>query len=300
VRYVLITPARNEAANIGRLAACVVAQTHRPVRWLIVNDGSTDSTRHIVKNVAQQHEWIELLDMPERRDRSFAAKAHCINSGYLRLASLDFDVIGNVDADVSFPPHYFAFLMARFAENDRLGVAGTAFCEDGYSSIANSFEGERHVPGGAQLFRRACWEQVGGYLPNRAGGVDWIAVTTARMKGWVTQSFNDCTFFHHRRLGTAERGRLASAFSYGEKDYYLGNAPLWQVFRIIYQLTARPFVLAGLALSAGYASAALRRMPRVVTPELMAFHRAEQMTKLRKVLRGLVLPRRVERLGASS
>ncbi len=293
--YALVTPARNEEANIDRLIQCVIAQTLRPVRWIVVNDGSTDATAAIVKRYIAAHAWIELLDMPPHRDRSFAAKAHCFNAAYERLGSLSFDIVGNLDADLSFDSDYFEFLIGKFAEDESLGVAGTIFREAGYSSEVNSFEGRQHVAGGAQMFRRRCFEDVGGYVPNKAGGVDWIAVTSARMKGWKTRSYRERAFFHHRKLGTAERGRLSAAFSYGEKDYYLGNAPTWEVCRVAYQLTNRPYILSGLALGSGFVTAALRRINRPVSVELMRFHRKEQMAKLKAILQSLLRFERANR-----
>src|SRR4030095_13130382 len=105
----------------------------------------------------------------------------------------------------------------KCAEEPVLGVARTPFTEDdGYDTARDSFEGENHVAGGCQLFRRKCFEDIGGYVPNRAGCIDWIAVTTARMRGWKTRSFPEKRFRHYRRLGTAERGVVAALFSYGE------------------------------------------------------------------------------------
>lgn len=300
MKYVLITPARNEEANIGRAIDAVVRQTVRPQRWIIVNDGSTDGTSAIIDRFASQYPWIVRVDMPAHRDRSFAAKAHCFNHGYELVRSMAFDVVANLDADVSFESDYMEFLLSRFSEDPRLGVAGTIFLEDGYDSGRDSFEGGNHVAGGCQCFRRECFEEVGGYVPNRAGGVDWIAVTTARMKGWRTRSFRERTFFHHRSLGTAERGPLAALFSYGEKDYYLGNHPAWQAFRLAYRLFKRPYLLGSLALASGYVSGAVRRIPRPVSTELMAFHRREQMAKLSAILGSSIRLQRFEKFGGLS
>jgi hypothetical protein len=121
-------------------------------------------------------------------------------------------------------------------------------------------------------------------VANHAGGVDWIAVMTARMKGWTVTAFPEKRFHHHRPMGTAERGRVKAMFSYGQKDYYLGGSPVWQLVRSGYQTTKQPMVLGGLALLAGYCWATMSRMPRAVSPDLMRFHRAEQMRKLRAVL----------------
>jgi hypothetical protein len=295
LRCILITPARNEEAMIGRLIESVVSQTVRPVRWVVVNDGSTDATAAIVRRHATEHEWISVVDMPQHRDRSFGAKVHCFNAGYATVKQVEHDVVGNLDADVSFEPDYLEFLLDRFAEDPRIGVAGTIFRElDGYSSGTDRFEGENHVAGGCQLFRRQCFEDIGGYIPNKAGGIDWIAVTTARMRGWKTRSFREKFFMHHRSLGTAERSKLASSFSYGEKDYYLGNHPLWELFRVAYRMTKRPYLLDGAAVGLGYASAAVRRINRPVSKELMRFHRQEEMRKLGAILKALLSFKRLD------
>jgi len=286
MKYVLITPARNEERFVAKTLESMVAQTLLPERWVIVDDGSTDQTPEIVQRYAVHYPWMQLVRLPQRADRSFARKVHAFNAGLERLRTLEFEVIGNLDADLSFDSDYLEFLMRKFSEDPRLGVAGTPFVENGYDSARDSFEGENHVAGGCQLFRRQCFEEIGGYIGNPAGGVDWIAVTTARMKGWKTCSFPEKRFHHYRSLGTAERGMIASAFSYGEKDYYLGGSPVWQLFRVCYQSAKHP--VGGLALLAGYCWAALRRMKRPVSRELMCFHRREQMKKLRAIL-GAVL-----------
>jgi glycosyltransferase involved in cell wall biosynthesis len=289
MKYVLITPAHNEEAFIEKTLASVVAQTVLPERWVIVDDGSTDETAKIVRKYTEGHPWIQLVGRPQRKDRNFAGKVHAFNAGLERARSLEFDVIGNLDADISFDPEYLEFLIGKFAEDPRLGVAGTPFTEDdGYDTARDSFEGENHVAGGCQLFRKRCFEDVGGYIPNPAGGIDWIAVTTARMKGWKVRSFPEKRFHHYRTLGTAGRGPLRALFSYGEKDYYLGGSPIWQLFRVTYRMTKKPVLLGGLALLLGYGWAALRGVNHVVSPELMRFHRHEQMKKLRAIFSTLL------------
>ena len=292
--YVLITPARNEERYIEKLIQSMTAQTVLPAKWVIVNDGSTDATASIVKRYLADQPWMELVDLPMRRDRSFAAKVYAFNAGLERVVDLQYEIVGNVDSDVSFDADYFEFLVSKFEQDPQLGVAGTIFEEDGYSSARDSFEGQNHVAGGCQLFRRRCFEEIGGYIPNKAGGVDWIAVTTARMKGWRTRSYRERSFFHYRSLGTAERSPLASAFSYGEKDYYLGNHPLWELIRVLYRATKKPYLLEGMALYAGYLSAFLRRMKRPVSKELMRFHRREEMQKLRMIFRSLFRLQKVD------
>lgn len=285
----LITPARNEADYIGATIDAVIAQTRRPMRWIIVSDGSTDGTDDIVKSRAAGHDWIELLRMPERRDRQFAAKANAFNAGYERLKSLDFDVIGNLDADITVGPDYFEFLLERFVSDPALGVAGTPFVEDAARPDVHSYAGAsanlEHVSGACQFFRRACFEDVGGYIPIKGGAIDWIAVTTARMKGWKTRTFCERVSLHHRKIGTAESSQLRARLHYGRKAYYVGGHPVWEFLRGVSNMSEKPYFLGGAAFLTGYFWAAITRMPKPVSNELMMFHRREQMTRLKRLLR---------------
>jgi glycosyltransferase involved in cell wall biosynthesis len=284
ISYVLITPAYNEQKLVEYTLKSVVKQTVLPVKWVIVNDGSTDATRSIVEGYAEKYDWIELVNLPKRQGRNFAAKVQAFNAGRERLRDVAYEVIGNLDADVSLDDDHFEFLMGKFRDDPTLGVAGTIFVENGYSSGTDSFEGQNYVSGQCQMFRRECFEEIGGYTPSRNGGIDWIAVTMARMIGWKTRSFREKSFFHHRLLGTADRGLLGSSYVYGKKDYYMGGHPLWEIFRSGYRVTKKPYVLSGVALFLGYFGAYLKQDHRPVSDELMKFHRKEQMRRLRKIL----------------
>lgn len=289
LRCVLVTPARNEEAFIEGTICSVIRQTVRPIKWIIVSDGSTDGTDEIVRRHAAEHPWIELVRLPEHRDRQFAAKARAFNAGCERLANLNYDIIGNLDADITFEPDYLEFLLAKFAALPGLGVAGTPFTEDTEDphghTYAHQFAQLEHVSGACQLFRKRCYEDVGGYVPVKAGAIDWIAVTTARMKGWQTRTFTEKVSFHHRKLGvgSGSHGKLRVRFHYGRKAYYVGGHPVWECLRGLFQMRERPFILGGLWFIAGYLWSALRRSERAVSHDLMKFHRAEQMTRLRRV-----------------
>jgi GT2 family glycosyltransferase len=275
--YVLITPARNEAQFIEMTIRSVIAQTERPVKWTIVSDGSTDGTNEIIKRYAARHEWIELVALPERQERHFAGKVHAFNAGYERVKGLAYDVIASLDADVSFDdPEYFAFLLVKLLQDPRLGVTGTPFRE-GDVQYDYRFSRKEHVSGACQLFRRECFESIGGYVPLKAGAIDLVAVVTARMRGWNTETFTEKFCVHHRRMGTAERHILRATFRSGYGDYPMGVHPLWQLLRSIYQMTRRPFVVGGLMLWAGYMWAILSRAQMPVSDEFVRFRRREQM-----------------------
>ena len=281
LHYVVVTPARNESRHMRALIESMVAQSRLPLRWVIVSDASTDGTDDIVESYRGRFDWIDLVRMPEKRDRSFAAKASCVNAGLERVAQLPYDIIASLDADITFPPDYFAYLLERFEQVPRLGVAGTPFVEGGGGRYDYHFTNIEHVSGACQVFRRECFQEIGGYIPIRGGGIDWIAVSTARMNGWQTRTFTERVCEHHRPMGTGSAGRIKSIFRHGWKDYYLGGHPLWQLFRATYQSTRPPYVVGGLCLLAGFCCAALSRTERKVSTELMRFHRAEQIARLR-------------------
>ena len=282
MNYVLITPARNEEDFIEMTIRSMITQTNLPLKWVIVSDGSTDATDNIVKRYLPAYPWIELVRTPERKERHFAGKVMAFDAGYERVKDLNYDIIGNLDADLSFEKDYFKFLLSKFAENPKLGVAGTPFVEDG-KHYDFRFSSTDHVSGACQLFRKVCFEQIGGYIPIKGGGIDWVAVTTARMKGWKTQTFIEKTCTHHRKIGTGDSSKLMAAFKYGQKNYYLGGHPLWHLSRSIFQMKNKPYIIGGLLLLWGYLWASIKRMERPVSPELMKFYRAEQMQRLKNI-----------------
>jgi glycosyltransferase involved in cell wall biosynthesis len=283
LRYVLVTPARNEAAFIEKTLLSMIAQTKLPVKWVVVSDGSTDGTDEIVQRHARNHAWIELLRMPERKERNFAGKVHAFNAGFARLKNLEYDLIGNLDADVSFEPEYFEYLIGKFAQNPRLGLAGTNYSENGLKYDFR-FSNAEDVAGACQIFRRECFRDIGGYQAIKGGGIDLVAVLSARMRSWQTRSFADKYLTHYRPQGTAHAKAWRVHFIDGQHDYRFGGHPVWELFRAAYRMAKKkPYVISGVLLLAGFLAELLKRTERPVSKELIQFRRKEQMQRLRKL-----------------
>jgi len=285
LNYAIVTPARNEAQFIELTIQSMTAQTHHPLRWVIVSDGSTDGTDDIVRRYLPGNSWMELVRMPERQERHFAGKVHAFEAGYDRVKDLDVDIIGNLDADVSFEPDHFAFLIGEMEKNERLGVAGAPFRE-GTFQYDYRFSNIENVWGGCQLFRRACYQAIGGYMPLKGGCIDHVAVLSARFQGWETRTFPDKVCIHHRLMGTAIQGSLKAKFKLGAKDYSVGNHPLWELFRAAYQMKRRPFILGGVMIGAGFASSLIKGEEIPLSPALVAFVQEEQMQRLKNLFAG--------------
>jgi hypothetical protein len=208
---------------------------------------------------------------------------HAFNAGYERVRDRDCSVIGNLDADVSFDDqHYFEFMLDKFAENPKLGVAGSAYLE-GDVVYPYRYTSLEDVAGACQLFRWQCFEDIGGYLPLRSGGIDVIAVFSAQTHGWQTRTFTERMFQHHRKVGSGQhQGMVARLMNTGTKDYALGSHPLWEVARCLYQTKNPPYVGGMLAL-AGYVWAMMTGVEKIIPEELMRVRRDGQMQRLKQI-----------------
>lgn len=284
--YVMITPARNEAQYIERTIRSVLAQTVLPRKWVIVSDGSTDGMDDIVRGYAAKHPWIELLRMPERRERHFAGKVHAFNAGYAQLADVPHEVVVNLDGDTSFDADYFSFLLHRLAEDPKLGlVAGRLVDVVSNQSYNYAITGNDYVSGPCQVFRRECFVDIGGYRPLKAGGVDLVAVLSARAKGWQTRTFVEMPYYHHRPMNGAQLKGIRQRLHTGRKDYLLGGHPGWEVFRSVYQMGKPPYLIGGFLVFVGYFWMLLLRRQRTIPEELMEFRRKEQIQRLKSAFR---------------
>lgn len=284
-RYVLATAAYNEERYVENLIKSVVAQTHRPVCWMIVSDGSTDHTDEIVSDYACRHGFIRFHRITEDHPRNFVAQVHAINAGFTELRSYDYEFIGNLDSDITLEPTYFADLLARFELDPRLGLAGGYICElDKGTFRSRSSNSPLSVAHGIQLFRRECLEQIGGvYVPMPYGGPDWQAEVNARLHGWKVQAFTELRAYHHRPTGAA-LGRLKTSYREGLMDHSLGSHPYFEFFRIARRLPDRPYVLGAMVRLWAYITASVRRPTRPVSSEFVEFLRKYELARLKRVL----------------
>ena len=282
--YILITAARNEEAYIEKTILSVIAQTILPAKWAIVSDGSTDRTDEIVKQYADSHNFIQLLHKSTDQERNYGAKAKALKLGYEQLANLEYDFVGNLDADVSFEPIYYEKALSKFDANELLGVAG-GLRFDLWNGRFRQVRPARNSAGGpTQLFRRQCYEEIGGYLPLRFGGLDTVAETMARMHGWEVETFPDLEVFHYRSTGTAGGGRVRAKFKAGILAYSVGYHPLFELTRCASRLFDRPPVVGSLSLLAGYCWASLKGYERQVPDDFVRYLRSEQVARMRSVL----------------
>lgn len=281
--YVLITPVKDEEKTIGQTIASVAAQTRLPREWVIVSDGSSDRTNEIVAAAARQHSWIRLLALPPRAGRDFAAVVKNTEKGIRSLQYQDYSYLGLLDADVTFQTDYFEQIIRRFAAEPELGLAGGVVIDVG--TPRDRLPRNRHdVPGAVQFFRRACFEALGGLIAIPEGGWDALTCAAARLRGYRTRLFVDLVVDHHKPRNAGEGGMFRRKWQLGVRDYALGYHPLFEAFKCTSRVHHSPPLLGALSWWTGYCCAVVQRRPRLISPALVQFVRAEQTARLKRMV----------------
>lgn len=283
--YVILTAAHNEERYIEATIKSVVEQTIPPLRWVIVSDGSTDGTDRIVRRYAREHQWITLKRVEKDGSRHFGSKARAINGAYKEfMTNLDHRYVANLDADITFEPDYYEQTISRFEAFPQLGLTGGVLMERiGNRYVRQVTSTNWSVSGPIQMFRRQCFEAIGGYRPV-SKSLDGIAEVTTRMQGWSVRAFPDITVVHHRRTGSQNTGALKASFSSGVGYYRVGFNPLFHFAKSVWRMADRPYVIGGILMFAGYVYAWASRQKREVSPEFQRFQSKEQLGRLMSLL----------------
>jgi biofilm PGA synthesis N-glycosyltransferase PgaC len=269
--YALITPARDEAENLTRLAESIVDQTISPTAWLIVDNGSTDGTVELARRLASEHLFIDVLEIPGAPSATRGAPSVRAFTAGLAVLEGDPDVVVNLDADVSMPIDYFERLLAVFGGDDRLGIASGLCLERSRGEWQETPVTGGHVRGATRAYRRECLQEV---LPlEERVGWDGIDVYKARANGWRTATIRSISFKHHRQLGEREGSRRRAWFEQGRAAHYMGYRPLYLLLRTALRMLREP---AAGAMLQGYAISMFSGEPRIADPHVQAAVKRDQ------------------------
>ena len=282
LRLLIVSPVRNEAAYLQRTIDTMVAQTVRPMVWLIVDDGSTDATPEIAAQAAAQHEWIRLYRRRDRGARKVGGGVvEAFDDGLAQFNLDDFDYVCKLDGDLELPPRYFELLYERFDADPRLGTAsGKSFVRVGERLVPER-TGDDFSQGQTKLYRVACFRAIGGFV--REVMWDGIDCHRCRMLGWQAASFGDpeLRFIHLRPMGSSFRNIYRGRIRWGRGQYFMGTHPLYALAIGAYRMFERPWIAGGVLILAGYLSGYLRGLPRYEDGEFRRYLRQWQLARLR-------------------
>lgn len=277
-RYVIITPVRDEERYIGTTIASVQNQTILPEKWVIVDDGSTDQTGTILDRHAAACPWIQVVHRPNRGFRkSGGGVMEAFYTGYHALHCADWEYIAKLDGDLTLARDYFEKCFEHFASEPQLGVGGGEIYHQQDGGLKLEANPRFHVRGATKIYRRACWEAIGGLW--QAPGWDTIDEVKANMLGWKSSSFKELQLIHHRPTGSAE-GLMRDRIKKGVACYVSGYHPLYLAAVCLSRLAQKPYVTGSAAICYGFLKAYWTRMPRVDDLRLIKYLRAQQLRRL--------------------
>ncbi len=283
MRYIIITPAYNEADYISETIESVLAQTILPTKWIIVDDGSSDDTATIIKKYESEYNFIQYHKRIKQTGQSYyASNVFAIMAGYELVRNLNYDFLAVLDADISLPEDYYEHIFDRFNQDEKLGVASGVYQDLVSGQLRKVLNDRRSTPKAIQVFRRRCFEQIGGYLPLRHGGEDTCSCIMVRMNGWKSWSFPELCVVHNKPVGTGHAGNMLKIrFRHGLNEYGLATHPLFMLVKSLRRcIKERPFISGGLARMAGFIYGYCLREKRQIPDDMVRFIRKEQMERL--------------------
>jgi glycosyltransferase involved in cell wall biosynthesis len=278
MRYVIITPVRDEERRIEATIESVLHQSLLPAEWVIVDDGSTDRTGEIIDRYAAQYSWIRVIHRENRGFRkSGGGVMEAFYEGYNALDSSDWDFIVKLDGDLTFDCHYFDKCFEYFHRDPELGIGGGEIYHDVCGTLKVEANPRFHVRGATKIYRRACWKAIGGLWP--APGWDTIDEVKANMLGWKTYAFTDLRLLHHRFTGS-EEGLLRDRVKHGVACYVSGYHPVYVLASSVLRVTQKPYVVGSAAILYGFLRGYLNQSPRVEDRSYIGYIRGQQLRRL--------------------
>lgn len=274
--FAIVTPVKNEEKYFGETIRSVLSQTVRPQRWVIINDGSTDRTGEMVKELEQSHSWIHGLHRKQSRYRKPGGES-LISIGIQELNLSLYDFFVRMDGDLSFADDYFDRLFEKFENNPKLGIAGGVCYVQRGERLVEEKHVRFHTRGPLKTYQIRCFNNIGGLEPGL--GWDTVDEVKANMRGWQTRSYPELKIIHLRPTQTAS-GAFKGMRNHGESNYYVGYHPLFMLLKTVRRLTHRPYILGGVNLLIGYLNGYVRRWKQIDDQQFIRYIRQQQINKI--------------------
>ena len=280
-RYVLISPCRNEAAFMRQTLDSVIAQSLRPAKWVIVDDGSTDETASILAEYAAHHDWISIVTRADRGHRAVGPGViGAFYSGYETIDRNEYDFVCKLDLDLQLPQRYFELLIQRMNADTRIATcSGKSYIYEN-GSLVYERHGDDTSLGMTKFYRMDRFEAIGGFV--REVMWDGIDCHQCRMHGWIACSWDDpeLRFVHLRPMGSSQQSILTGRMRHGFGQYFMGTGFLYLAASALSRMNQKPYVLGSVAMMWGWIKSAALQKPKYDDLDFRRFLRRYQMRSL--------------------
>lgn len=271
-KYVVISPVRDEERYVEQTILSLISQTTKPERWIIVDDGSQDSTVDIIHKYEKQYSWIQLIRLERNTTRQpGGAVITAFNEGYKLVEDEDFDFIVKLDCDLRFDPDYFEKLFSKLQPDMKIGIVSGIYLEQSDDHWIPIDMPPYHAAGASKIVRNECFRQIGGFIPAR--GWDTVDEIRAQTMGWKTCHFKDVIFYHLKTEG-AGIGQVRTNIMHGEIFYLTGGSKLFFAFKVLHRMFfGKPFLVGGMMMIWGYWLAFVSKRNLLVTEQEALFYK---------------------------
>jgi len=241
----------------------VIAQSVRPQKWIIVDDGSSDDSPAILAEYASAHDWIQVITRADRGRRAVGSGVmDAFYAGFETIDIDDYDFICKLDLDLKLPQRYFETLLQKMHSDPRLGTcSGKAYIHKN-GDLVSERHGDETSIGASKFYRVACYREIGGFT--REIMWDGIDCHQCRMHGWKACSFDETElrFEHLRPMGSSQQSILNGRIRHGHGQYFMGTGLLWMLATAVYRIPEKPYVIGGLFILYGWLRSRLLNLPR--------------------------------------
>jgi glycosyltransferase involved in cell wall biosynthesis len=224
----IIVPCFNQAQYLDEALQSLYNQTYINWECLIVNDGSPDNTEEVARK------W-------ETKDPRFVyiykENGGVSSARNLGIEKAKAEYILTLDADDKYEASFLEKAMDVLVNNSETGIVsswGRYFTADKqlqeYKSTGKSITDFlfHNAAIGTSLFRKGCWEQVGGYDENPENGYeDWEFYLRVCALGWKVHIIEEVLFFYRQNNGSRSAG-MNRKHNATQKYIYLKNKDIYE------------------------------------------------------------------------
>lgn len=280
--YVLISPCRDEADYMRQTLDSVVAQSIRPVKWVVIDDGSTDETPQILAQYARQHDWIEIVTRSDRGGRAVGPGViDAFYAGFDTINPDDFEYLCKLDLDLDIPVTYFERVIAQMEAVPRLAnFSGKPYLREKDGRLTSERLGDENAVGQIKFYRIAAFKEIGGFV--RQVSWDGIDGHMCRMNGWIARSDDrpELRFIHLRQMGSSQHSIWVGRLRWGFGKYFMGSAIYYVAAVAFYRMFEKPYIIGGWGILWGYLKAMFGKVPRFENMEFRRFLRRFELQSL--------------------